>query len=51
MVKRYTENYKICAVKYYLDNDMTMRETCNIFKCNYKLFGQKNNSNKTIIII
>ena len=35
MSKHHTEDYKLSAVKYYLDNDIDMRETCEIFKCSY----------------
>ena len=34
-VKHHTEDYKLSAVKYYLENDIDMRETCEIFKCSY----------------
>ena len=35
MSKHHTEDYKLSAVKYYLDNDIDMSETCEIFKCSY----------------
>ena len=35
MSKHHTENYKLSAVKYYQNNDIDMRETCEIFKCSY----------------
>ena len=35
MSKHHTEDYKLSAVKYYLDNDIDMRETCEIFRCSY----------------
>lgn len=36
MSKHHTEDYKLSAVKYYLEYETTMRETCEIFKCSYK---------------
>jgi transposase-like protein len=33
MPKRKSEDYKISAVKYYLDYDTTYAETCRIFRC------------------
>ena len=33
MPKHKSEDYKITAVKYYLENDTTYAETCRIFKC------------------
>ena len=35
MSKHHTEDYKFSAVKYYLDNDIDMRKTCDIFRCSY----------------
>ena len=35
MPKHHTEDYKISAVNYYLEHNTDMRETCEIFKCNY----------------
>ena len=35
MPKHHTEDYKISAVNYYLEHNTYMRETCEIFKCNY----------------
>jgi len=31
-----SEDYKINAVEYYLDNDFTQQEVCNIFKCSVR---------------
>ena len=31
--KHKNENYKITAVKYYLENDTNYTKTCDIFKC------------------
>ena len=33
MTRHHTEDYKLSAVKYYLENKTTMRDTCEIFKC------------------
>ena len=33
MSKHKSEDYKITAVKYYLDNETTYKNTCDIFKC------------------
>ena len=33
MSKHKSEDYKICAVNYYLDNDVSMDYVCNIFIC------------------
>ena len=33
MSKHKSEDYKLTAVKYYLDNETTYKNTCNIFKC------------------
>ena len=33
MTKHKSEDYKITAVKYYLENDTNYTKTCNIFKC------------------
>ena len=33
MSKHKSEDYKITAVEYFLDNDTTYAETCRIFKC------------------
>lgn len=29
----HTEDYKLTAVKYYLDNDTSYKNVCDIFKC------------------
>lgn len=34
MPKHHTEDYKITAVKYFLENDITYKNVCDIFKCN-----------------
>ena len=31
-----SEDYKISAVKYYLDSNKTQEEVCNIFKCSVR---------------
>jgi transposase-like protein len=33
MSKHKSEDYKITAVKYYLENDTNYTKTCKIFKC------------------
>ena len=33
MSKHKSEDYKIIAVKYYLENDTNYTKTCDIFKC------------------
>ena len=33
MSKHKSEDYKITAVKYYLENNMNYTKTCDIFKC------------------
>ena len=33
MSKHKSEDYKICAVNYYLDNDVSMGYVCDIFNC------------------
>ena len=35
MPKHHTEDYKISAVNYYLEHNIDMRATCEIFKCSY----------------
>jgi hypothetical protein len=35
-MKQHTEDYKLTAVKYYLDHNEDMRNTCDIFKCNFQ---------------
>jgi len=40
MSKHHSEDYKITAVKYYLEHKTDMRTTCQIFKCNYVSFGK-----------
>ena len=36
MGKHKSEDYKLSAVKYYLDTDKTQEEICNIFKCSVR---------------
>jgi len=36
MSKHKSEDYKISAVKYYLENTKTQEEICNIFKCSVR---------------
>ena len=52
-MKQHTEDYKLTAVKYYLDHNEDIRDTCNIFKCKYqslarwvKTYKQKGNLNR-----
>ena len=52
-MKQHTEDYKLTAVKYYLDHNEDMRNTCDIFKCNFKslarwvkTYKQKGNLNR-----
>jgi hypothetical protein len=33
MSKHKSEDYKLSAVKYYLENNKNQLNTCNIFKC------------------
>jgi transposase-like protein len=33
MSKHKSEDYKISAVKYYLDNDISLDDVCEIFDC------------------
>ncbi len=33
MSKHKSEDYKLTAVKYYLDHETTYKNTCDIFKC------------------
>ena len=35
-MKHHTEDYKLTAVKYYLENKEDMRNTCKIFKCKHQ---------------
>ena len=35
-MKQHTEDYKLTAVKYYLHHNEDMRDTCDIFKCNFQ---------------
>ena len=34
-MKKHTEDYKLNAVKYYLDCNEDMCDTCEIFKCKF----------------
>jgi len=52
-MKQHTEDYKLTAVKYYLDHNEDMRDTCDIFKCKHqslarwvKTYKQKGNLNR-----
>ena len=38
MSKHKSEDYKISAVNYYLDNDVSMDYVCNIFICKKTIF-------------
>ena len=35
-MKQHTEDYKETAVKYYLENNEDMWNTCKIFKCKFQ---------------
>ena len=35
-MKQHTEDYKLTAVKYYLDHNEDMRDTCEIFNCKFQ---------------
>jgi transposase len=45
MSKHKSEDYKIIAVKYYLDNDTNYTKTCEIFKCSERSLKRWKNSN------
>ena len=52
-MKQHTNDYKETAVKYYLDHNEDMRNTCKIFKCKFqslarwiKTYKQKGNLNR-----
>ena len=52
-MKHHTEDYKLTAVKYYLENKEDMRNTCKIFKCKFqslarwiKTYKNKGNINR-----
>lgn len=34
-MKHKTEDYKISAVKYYINNEVSMDEVCEIFECKF----------------
>jgi transposase len=36
MSKHHTEDYKLSAVLYYLSHDKNLRDTCEIFNCNFQ---------------
>jgi len=38
MSKHKSEDYKITAIKFYLENDTNYTKTCDIFKCSWKKF-------------
>ena len=51
MSKHKSEDYKISAVNYYLDNDVTMDYVCNIFICKKQSLSrwvQRYNNDKSI---
>tara|TARA_B100000214_G_scaffold352932_1_gene308533 strand:+ start:13 stop:255 length:243 start_codon:yes stop_codon:yes gene_type:complete len=53
MSKHKSEDYKISAVNYYLDNDVSMDYVCNIFNCKKQSLSrwvQRYNNNKSIKI-
>jgi transposase-like protein len=35
-MKHHSGDYKLTAVKYYLEHNEDMRDTCHIFKCKYQ---------------
>ncbi len=39
MSKHKSEDYKISAVNYYLDNDVSMDYVCNIFNCKKQYYA------------
>lgn len=39
-MKQHSEDYKLSAVKYYLEHNDDMRDTCDIFKCKYQSLGR-----------
>ena len=44
MTKHKSEDYKLFAVKYFLENKDTQMNTCKIFKCSVRsLFRRKSN--------
>lgn len=36
MIKHHSEDYKISVIKYYLNNNVSLRDACKIFGCSYK---------------
>ena len=51
MSKHKSEDYKISAVNYYLDNDVSMDYVCNIFNCKKQSLSrwvQRYNNDKSI---
>ena len=51
MSKHKSEDYKISAVDYYLDNDVSMDYVCNIFNCKKQSLSrwvQRYNNDKSI---
>lgn len=51
MSKHKSEDYKISAVNYYLDNDVSMDYVCNIFNCKKQSLSRwvkRYNINKSI---
>ena len=51
MPTHHTEDYKLTVVKYYLDNDTSYKNMCDIFKCSersLKRWIDKYNKDKTI---
>ena len=41
MTKHHTEDYKLTAVKYYLDNNTSYKNVCDIFKCSERSLKNK----------
>ncbi len=51
MSKHKSKDYKISAVNYYLNNDVTMDYECNIFNCkkqSLSILVQRYNNDKSI---
>ncbi len=48
MSKHKSEDYKITAVKYYLENDTNYTKTCEIFKCSERSLNRWGNLSKLL---
>ena len=49
MTKHKSEDYKLSAVKYFLENKDTQENTCKIFKCSVRSLLRKKKKLKDII--